>query len=238
MTQTYKILSALLTYPTPELQAAAPEMRPALERERLLPEKQIASVGRLIDELASRDIYDLQERYVLLFDRTRSLSLHLFEHVYGESRDRGAAMVDLAQAYEQHGLMIAANELPDFLPLFLEFLSVLPPEEAQDWLARTVHITSAFRQRLRKRGSPYASVFWAIETLANTLPDEEALKALRAQEDHDPNDLEALDRAWEDAPVTFGPGDAANDGCSRDRLVSQIRAGHRPAPPINDLPQG
>ncbi len=238
MSQTYKILSALLTYPTAELQAAAPEMRPVLERERLLPAKQIASVGRLIDELSSRDIYDLQERYVLLFDRTRSLSLHLFEHVYGESRDRGAAMVDLAQAYEQHGLMIAANELPDFLPLFLEFLSVLPPEEAQDWLARTVHIISAFRQRLRKRKSPYAAVFWAVETLANTLPDEEVLKALREQEDDDPNDLEALDRAWEDAPVTFGPGDAANDGCSRDRLVSQIRAGHRPAPPINDLPQG
>lgn len=238
MTQTFKVLSALLTYPTPELQAAAPEMPAVLERERLLPEKQIASVGRLIGEVETRDIYDLQERYVLLFDRTRSLSLHLFEHVYGESRDRGAAMVDLAQAYEQRGLMIAANELPDFLPLFLEFLSVLPPEEARDWLGQTVHIIAAFRQRLRKRGSPYAAVFWAIETLANAKPDAEAFKGLGAQEDDDPNDLEALDRAWEDAPVTFGPGDAAGDGCSRDRLVSQIRAGHRPAPPINDLPQG
>jgi len=238
MTQTFKVLSALLTYPTPEMQAAAPEMRAALEAEALLAEKTRRSVERLIGEMETRDIYDLQERYVLLFDRTRSLSLHLFEHVYGESRDRGAAMVDLAQAYERHGLMIAANELPDFLPLFLEFLSVLPPDEAQDWLSQTVHIIAAFRQRLRKRKSPYAAVFWAVETLANAKPDAEALKGLGAQEDDDPNDLEALDRAWEDEPVTFGPGDASGDGCSRERLVSQIRAGRRPAPPINDLPQG
>ncbi len=238
MSQTFKVLSALLSYPTPEMQAAAPELRAALDAEALLPEKQRARVGRLIGEIESRDIYDLQERYVLLFDRTRSLSLHLFEHVYGESRDRGAAMVDLAQAYEKHGLMIAANELPDFLPLFLEFLSALPPQEARNWLGQTVHIIGAFRQRLRKRGSPYAAVFWAIETLANAKPDADALKSLREQEDDDPNDLEALDRAWEDAPVTFGPGEAGNDGCSRERLSMQIRAGRRPAPSINDLPQG
>ena len=238
MSQTFKVLSALLSYPTPEMKAGVPEMRAVLDSEGLLPEKQRASVGRLIGEIESRDIYDLQERYVLLFDRTRSLSLHLFEHVYGESRDRGLAMVDLAQAYEQHGLMIAANELPDLLPLFLEFLSALPPEEARNWLGQTVHIIGAFRQRLRKRKSPYAAVFWAIETLANAEPDADALKSLRDQEDDDPNDLEALDRAWEDAPVTFGPGDAANDGCSRERLTTQNRAGRRPAPPINDLPQG
>ena len=144
MSQTFKVLSALLSYPTPEMKAAAPEMRAVLDSEGLLPDKQRASVERLIGEIETRDIYDLQERYVLLFDRTRSLSLHLFEHVYGESRDRGSAMVDLAQAYEQHGLMIAANELPDFLPLFLEFLSALPPEEARNWLGQTVHIIGAF----------------------------------------------------------------------------------------------
>ncbi|MEJ2459788.1 MAG: hypothetical protein P8Y58_17260 [Novosphingobium sp.] len=54
--------------------------------------------GALIDDLVTRDLYDAQERYVLLFDRTRKLSLHLFEHVHGESRDRGQAMVDLAQS--------------------------------------------------------------------------------------------------------------------------------------------
>lgn len=238
MARTFKVLSALLTYPTAEIQAATSEMCAALEAEALLPEKTRRSVERLISEIETRDLFDLQERYVLLFDRTRSLSLHLFEHVYGESRDRGAAMVDLAQAYQQQGLMIAANELPDFLPLFLEFLSELPPEEARHWLGQTIHIVAAFRQRLRRRNSVYAGVFRAIEELADTKPNPEALKALGEQEDDDPNDLEALDRAWEDEPVTFGPGDASGDGCSRERLISQIRAGHRPAPSANDLPQG
>ena len=72
----------------------------------------------------------MQERYVLLFDRTRSLSLHLFEHVYGESRDRGQAMVDLKQLYEQHGLFMSSSELPDYLPLFLEFLSAVPETQS------------------------------------------------------------------------------------------------------------
>ena len=84
------------------------------------------ALDRLLDELATGDLYDLQERYVLLFDRTRSLSLHLFEHVHGESRDRGQAMVDLKALYERHGLLMSSSELPDHLPLFLEFLSDHP----------------------------------------------------------------------------------------------------------------
>ncbi len=126
MTKTFKALSALLSYPTEELKAAAPEIRDAIERERLLPAAVRRRLDAFIAEFAAGDIYDLQERYVLLFDRTRSLSLHLFEHVHGESRDRGQAMIDLKTQYETHGLDISAAELPDFLPLFLEYLSILP----------------------------------------------------------------------------------------------------------------
>src|SRR5512141_2525530 len=121
MTRTFKALSALLTYPTAEMQAALPELAAAIDQEALVP----AAVGRQLDlllsEMAIGDLYDLQERYVLLFDRTRSLSLHLFEHVHGESRDRGQAMIDLIKVYEDGGYTPTVTELPDFLPLFLEF---------------------------------------------------------------------------------------------------------------------
>ena len=130
MRKTLKVLSALLTYPTAELQAAVPEMRAALDGEGRLPQSNRDRLDRILEELAKGDLYDLQERYVLLFDRTRSLSLHLFEHVHGESCDRGQAMVDLKALYERHGLVMSSSDLPDHLPLFLEFLSAAPETEA------------------------------------------------------------------------------------------------------------
>ena len=110
--KTLKVLSALLTYPSDELIAAAPELKAALAREAVLPRQHLAAVQALIDDVASRDLFDAQERYILLFDRTRSLSLHLFEHVHGESRDRGQAIVDLIKLYEDGGYLPTAGELP------------------------------------------------------------------------------------------------------------------------------
>ena len=101
-TKTFKVLSALLSYPEEALQKAAPDLRSVLDDEELLPSGSRAAVDALIEDLVQTDVYDLQERYVELFDRTRSLSLHLFEHVYGESRDRGQAMIDLL-AFDQSG---------------------------------------------------------------------------------------------------------------------------------------
>ena len=124
MAKTFKVLSALLSYPTQELQAASAELRAVVADEGLVAGDVRHALNRLISEIAAGDIYDLQERYVFLFDRTRSLSLHLFEHVHGESRDRGQAMIDLQDLYNRNGMAITATELPDFLPLFLEFLSI------------------------------------------------------------------------------------------------------------------
>jgi nitrate reductase molybdenum cofactor assembly chaperone NarJ/NarW len=229
MARTFKALSALLSYPTAELQQAAGELRAALDGEGLLPPAIARGVDRLIDEIAAGDLYDLQERYVLLFDRTRSLSLHLFEHVHGESRDRGQAMIDLKSLYEGSGLAIGASELPDFLPLFLEFLSTRPLAEARDLLGQPVHILSAFAERLRKRRSPYEAVFHALVALASAKPKGEEISALLQAPDPDASDLAALDAAWEDEPVNFGPG--AGDGC-KDGLIARIRAGRRPAPGV------
>ena len=112
----------------------------------------------------------------------RSLSLHLFEHVHGESRERGQAMVDLMAMYENAGFEIGAKELPDYLPMFLEFLSTRPEEEARDLLGRTVHIFSALRERLRKRKSIYINAFRVLEPIARGKADPaivaEILKSL------------------------------------------------------------
>jgi len=229
MQKTLKTLSALLTYPTEELQAGAPALKAALEAEGVIPRATRDGLGRLLDEIAAADIYDMQERYVLLFDRTRSLSLHLFEHVHGQSRDRGQAMVDLAALYEKHGLAPSTSELPDFIPLFLEFLSAIPEREARQTLSEAVHIFVALRQRLEKRTSSYADVFAALETMSAEKADAAVLDAILAAPDDDPNDLAALDAAWQDEEVRFGPGaDAA--ACDTDGLASRIRAGRRPAP--------
>jgi nitrate reductase delta subunit len=228
ITLTFKALSALLSYPTAELQKAAPELVMALDEEALIPSGVRCQLDRLLKEIATGDLYDIQERYVLLFDRTRSLSLHLFEHVHGESRDRGQAMIDLKSLYESNGLEISAAELPDFVPLFLEFLATRPRAEAYVLLGQTAHIFSALVERLRKRDSAYEAVFGALASLAATRPKGEDISALLAQPDPDADDLDALDAAWEDEPVNFGP----NAVSCKDGLIVKIRAGRRPAPGV------
>ncbi|WP_300530543.1 nitrate reductase molybdenum cofactor assembly chaperone [Maricaulis sp.] len=220
MTRTFKIFAALLSYPTEAIQAASPEFRGVLEQEGLLPVGQQLRLGHLIDQLATGDLYDLQERYVSLFDRSKSLSLHLFEHVHGESRDRGQAMVDLQDLYARNGLEISAKELPDYLPLFLEFLSTLPLEEARALLGEPGHVLEALRDRMRKRKSIYAAVFRALLSVAAT--NAAAGIADIHTEDEDPDDLEALDEAWAEEPVTFGPGE---QGCPiADQMVAKMNA--------------
>ena len=221
----FKALSALLSYPDEALQKAAPELRAAVDTEGLLPPENSRALKALIEEIATGDLFATQERYVELFDRTRSLSLHLFEHVYGESRDRGQAMIDLKSLYEQNGLYLSTSELPDYLPAFLEFLSIRPLDEAREQLGQPAHILTALAERLHKRHSPYAAAFEALTALAALAPDAEI--ALVAEgDDVDPNDFAALDAQWEEEAVTFGPGAAPT---CKDRLVSQIRAGRRPA---------
>jgi nitrate reductase delta subunit len=166
---------------------------------------------------------------VLLFDRTRSLSLHLFEHVHGESRDRGQAMIDLKSQYEQAGLFMNASELPDFLPMFLEYLATRAPKDACEALGQPVHIFGALAERLRKRKSPYEAVFRVLIALAAAKPKDEDISALLQSPDPDATDLAALDAAWEDEPVNFGPG--AGDSC-KDGLIARVRGAMRPAPGV------
>lgn len=224
----FKVLSALLSYPEEPLVAALPEISQAITGDAVLLSPQKAELLHLVDHLASTGLYDLQEQYGLLFDRTRALSLHLFEHVHGESRDRGQAMVDLLGVYEQAGFSAVAHELPDYLPLFLEFISTRAPAEGLSLAAEPAHVYQAMEERLRKRGSPYAAILSALMALTEAKPDADAVAVLAAEPVAEPDDLEALDAAWEEEEVIFGPG--AAEACGKDGLAAKLRAARRPAP--------
>ena len=139
--KTFKALSLLLSYPSEELQQAIPQIDALLHAEGLLGPKRMETLAPLLRDLARGDLYDLQERYVLLFDRSRTLSLNLFEHIHGESRDRGGAMVDLLDMYRAGGFDLGGTELPDHLPVLLEYLSTRPLAEAQEDMADTARVT-------------------------------------------------------------------------------------------------
>jgi len=235
--KTFKVLSALLTYPSEELVGAATDFGATLDADALIPAAQRHSLDCLIDEIATGDVYDLQERYGLLFDRSKTLALYLFEHVHGENRDRGQAMVDLRAMYEKAGLVIAANELPDYLPLFLEFLSTLPIAEARALLADTAHILAALSERLGRRQSPYKAVFDALVAIAQDVPQRAAVDALLETPDADPMDLVALDAAWEEEEVRFGPGAQGQGACSHDSLIAKLRHARRAVGPAPSQPQ-
>jgi nitrate reductase delta subunit len=202
----------MLRYPSAETAELMPAASEVIKGEKLLPTRLVRQLVRLALQLGQDDLYEVQARYVDLFDRTRSLSLQLYEHVHGESRDRGQAMVELLKLYSSRGMELTANELPDHLPVFMEFLSMLPDGEAADLLGQASHVLEALRERLRKRDAAYACVFEALIALTDADHDHEALQALLREPDDDPSDLAALDRAWADAPVSFSPEDT---GCLR-----------------------
>ncbi|MFO1107160.1 MAG: nitrate reductase molybdenum cofactor assembly chaperone [Amaricoccus sp.] len=228
MIVTLKALSALLAYPSADLQAAAPEIGPALAREGLLPPSARRALEPLLADLATRDLIDLQERFVLLFDRSRSLSLNLFEHVHGESRERGQAMVDLLEMYRAGGCEPVGPELPDHLPILLEFLSLRPLAEARETLADAGHVVAVLADRLERRGSPYAAVMRAVVALTATPTSAELIAEMAAAPEDDPEDLAALDAVWEETQVTFGPD--PNAGCPAGRdILARMAAPAAPA---------
>ena len=232
MLMTMKVLSALLSYPTADLKEATGEIAEVLRSDGVLSGAIAGALQPLLDDLAKSDVYELQERYVSLFDRSRSLSLNLFEHVHGESRDRGSAMVDLVETYRKAGFEPVSSELPDHLPVLLEFLAHQPVAEAREILADAAHILEALRVRLTRRESDYAAVFAALVELSAEVADKEALATLLAAEDTDPDDLEALDAVWEESEVTFGPD--PNAGCPQVRdMLAQMDTPVNPAPPVN-----
>lgn len=229
MDRTLKAFSLLLSYPSRALQAAMPEIGGVLASDTRLTAAARRSLRPLVDEIGTGDIYDLEERYVMLFDRCRTLSLNLFEHVHGESRDRGGAMVSLVETYRAGGFDPATSELPDHLPVLLEFLSTRPADEARETLADAAHIFEALNTRLVRRESAYGAVFACLLHLAGVRPDQAAVAEMLARPDDDPTDLEALDEVWEESEVLFGPD--PNAGCPQVRdMLARMDTPVNPAP--------
>lgn len=195
MRHTLLILSHLLRYPSEEVRQAAPELVMALELDGVLESSQIEEVKPLVQSLIDDELLDLQEGYSSLFDRGRALSLHLFEHVHGDSRDRGPAMIDLVQTYEKAGLFLGPDELPDHLGVVLEFASTQPPALAKAFLGEMAHILNAVFSALLKRESPYAAVIAAVLELAGQKAQAVAIPV-----------EESIDESWAE-PQAF-------DGCS------------------------
>jgi len=191
---TLRVLAALLGYPDPGMTGYLPEMREILRREAALSAARLSELEALIDSLAGAEPLEVEAAYVQLFDRGRATSLHLFEHVHGDSRDRGPAMIDLAQTYEKAGLYLAPGELPDYLPAVLEFVSTQPPREARAFLIEMAHIFNALFTALQQQ-SPYASVLGALLELAGEKVQTVKLAAELP-----------LDETWAE-PLAF-------DGCS------------------------
>lgn len=227
----YRALGLLLSYPNEVQRSLMPAIVQVIQDDDRLPDPVRRALERLCERLAEADPYELQEDYVQLFDRTRTLSLNLYEHVHGESRDRGQSMADLIALYEQHGLELSARELPDHLPVFLDFLSTLPDAQAASLLGEAAHVLEAMGERLHKKSSPYRAVFGALVALADAQPDAQAVATLMAEPDEDPDDLEALDQAWEESAVTFGPD--TDDGCPKAEAMLKAMTG-APATPRAD----
>jgi len=195
MAKSLRVLAALLGYPSADMRQHLPQMCDLLRDERALSDSRRIELEALIDSLQRADALATEAAYVELFDRGRATSLHLFEHVHGDSRDRGPAMIDLGQTYEKAGLILAEGELPDYLPAVLEFVSTQPPREARAFLGEMAHIFNAIFGALQRRDSAYASVLGALLELAG----EKAQPVKPAAE-------EPLDESWAEPPVF--------DGCS------------------------
>ncbi len=205
---TFRVLSALLRDPTPELKPELAEAERILRSEGVLKGQHLEGVCGFLQGLRDTPQLDAESAHVDAFDRGRSTSLYLFEHIHGESRERGQAMVKLLLRYRAHGLDPSTRELPDFLPLFLEFLSTRPPAEAGKHLAEVVDIVALIGKRLRRRNAPYAPVLEAVAALAAhgagaTAP---AVESDDGERDDSPA---ALDAAWEEAPVVFNDAQGA-----------------------------
>lgn len=190
-----RALALMLAYPDAALRAQLPQLVAAIEAEGAVPAARRLEIKTMAAELTRLDPMAVEARYVETFDRGRATSLHLFEHVHGDSRDRGPAMVDLAKTYEKAGLFMGADELPDHLCVVMEFASTQPPKLAAEFLGEMEHILTAIFSALLKRDSPYATLVAAVLELAG-----QKVQAVPVVAD------EALDEAWVE-PMAF-------DGCS------------------------
>jgi len=214
----FKVISALLDYPQEGVYQHKDELKNIIVSEPALSHACKTAMTDFVDAQCALDILDWQSDYDALFERGRNLSLLLFEHVHGESRDRGQAMVDLMEQYKLAGLALDKNELPDYIPLFLEFLTTQDREDAKAWLMDVSHILAVLTSRLEERNSGYASLFNALLEISQASVDMTEIREAVAKEEPDYTN-EAIDKVWEDEAVTFG-GNATDGGACPSSTIN------------------
>jgi nitrate reductase molybdenum cofactor assembly chaperone NarJ/NarW len=208
-----KVISRLLDYPSKALFSASDEMIKIVAKDEILTQQTKQSLIAFIQELSKRDLYDAQESYDLLFDRGRSLSLLLFEHVHGESRDRGQAMVNLINVYTSKGFEVSSSQLPDYLPLYLEFLSEQEDDFAEEWLGDICHLMTMLSERLIDRKNYYSILFDSLIDLSQIEVNREEVAEAVQKEQRD-DTIEAIDKEWEDKEIKFNdPLSGSDDSC-------------------------
>ncbi|EEJ0026482.1 nitrate reductase molybdenum cofactor assembly chaperone [Salmonella enterica subsp. enterica] len=193
--QILKAIGLLMEYPDDELWECRDEALALIQHDAPM----LADFTR---ELLYAPLLDKQAGWCEVFDRGRATSLLLFEHVHAESRDRGQAMVDLLSQYETVGLQLNCRELPDHLPLYLEYLSVLPEAEAREGLQNIAPILALLGGRLKQRGAPWYQLFDALLTLAGSTLTSDSVTKQIVQESRD-DTRQALDAVWEEEQVKF-----------------------------------
>lgn len=222
MNRRLAILSVLLRYPDAALRADLPQVAASLGGAGFRADL-AAKLGRLARRLGLGDGLDREEEYVRLFDRGRGTSLHLFEHVHGDTRNRGPAMIELAQVYEQSGFALDARELPDYLPLFLEFCAHADPAVTANLLGQCAPILDQLHAKLLGRGTAtargYAAIVAAVLAEAGVRPEAQPTAE---QEMSDAEELAALDAAYESEPVVFGPESDPDKQGARAKLGAMI----------------
>ena len=214
-----RALGALLSYPQEEIRQALPEIAEVIRASQLIPAPQRDDLLTLIDELGAGDLLKVEERYVELFDRGRAASLHLFEHLHGEGRDRGQAMIDLKRLYERAGYELSSRELPDYLPVVLEYLSCRDLRETRELLADCAHILRRIGQSLIARGSSYAAVLQTLLVIAGEGPIDTATVPRVAER------IENLDRDWFEQPA-FGAEPLTSARSVRDSSPAVVASGN------------
>jgi nitrate reductase delta subunit len=151
----YRLLSLLLDYPRPELDAA------------IAGEAGADALQPLLRWSAETSLVERQRRYVETFDLDRRTSLHLTYYLYGDTRKRGLALLRLKRMYAAAGLPLAADELPDFLPALLEFAALAPAGYGETLLGEHRLGLELLRLRLSALESPWAGT---LELLCGSLP--------------------------------------------------------------------
>lgn len=158
----YKILSVFLEYPDQELVDHLSEVHQEIQDSLEMDDDERSVLLKFYRYFNSKSLIELQENYVQTFDMTAEHSLHLTHHLFGDDKNRGPALIDLGELYKDYGVDIVTNELPDYLPIVLEFAAYMEDSEASVFLSDAHKVLSMLAENLNKAESPYMDLLAVV----------------------------------------------------------------------------